>query len=54
MNMIYAPQTPPPSNNTLHPWLPQTFDQLVKFSQCLANSHLVPNSYKIKVSRMIV
>jgi len=54
MNMIYAPQTPSQPSNTLHPWLPQTFDQLVKFSQCLANSHLVPNSYKGKPDDCLV
>jgi len=46
MNMIYAPQPQPAT--ALHPWLPQTFDQLIQFAESLANSHLVPKSYQGK------
>jgi len=58
MNMIYAPQHQPQPQPQpapiLHPWLPQNFDQLVQFAQCLANSHLVPINYRGKPDDCLV
>jgi len=51
MNMIPAPMTQPAS---LHPWLPQSFDQLLVFAEHLSKSTLVPVSYQGNPSACLV
>jgi len=49
MNMIVSPSTP-----VLHPWLPQSFEQVMVFAEQLANSGLVPVTYRNKPSDCLV
>jgi len=51
MNMIPAPMTQP---SPLHPWLPQTFDQLLVFAEHLSKSKLVPFDYQGNPSACLV